>query len=276
MNSAFSQLPIENRNPVNGLRRSTVNCYLGGSCIILFLLVVTLTPDSNRWLAVVMSMSMLTVAILTLVNTALTQSDEEVERLRYKLKLTETKLDRLKIKYNDACQLDDLTNCANRQHFFDQCQRFISLSSRSGISFSVVTIQIDQFMEILSHFGQRGSNELLRIFANVLHTAVREVDLVARIEDEKFALLLSGSVGDDAFSVTNRIIALARQIRPSEEEDQTITVSMGVVAYQDQDDVKSLVDRANAALNAAIKQGGDRVAAYRNTPEGNIAAQLTG
>jgi diguanylate cyclase (GGDEF)-like protein len=248
--------------PEVALQRHRLFGYLVISCLVFLGLIVVFTPNSDQWLAVILSTATLVGAVLTLVNTAFNRTTDQINRLQYKLKLTETKLDRLKIKYNDACQLDELTGCHNQQYFVEQCQRSMAMSTRSKVCFSVAVIHIDQYVQILSHEGHRGGAEILKIFGNVLHCALREVDVVAHLDDERFALLLSDSIDEGAMTVTDRIMTLARQVHPHDDEKSRITVSVGVTNFRDQPDVKSLLSEADTALDLAIREGGDRVAAY--------------
>jgi polar amino acid transport system substrate-binding protein len=261
-------------NEARSTQKARINGYLGLSCLIFLTLIIILMPDYTRWAAVILSMSVIAIAILSMINSMLNQQADKIDRLKYKLKLTESKLDRLKIKYNDACQLDELTSCFNKQHFVGQCQRFMSLSTRSGVRFSLIVVEIDQYIEVLSLKGRRGSDELLRIFGNVLYRAVREVDVVARIEDDRFAVLLSDAVDQNVMIVTNRISKLVGQISPIENRDMHITVSVGVTAFMDQEDVACLLGEASSALDIAIGQGGDRVAVHQKdrVPQGSEAA----
>ena len=92
---------------------------------------------------------------------------------------------------------DQLTGLANRLAVataltaatFDQPAT--SRWDRRGAKLGLVLLSLDQFHEITSSLGRHVSDELLYRIANRLSQSIRQADLVARVGDYEFAVLLN-------------------------------------------------------------------------------------
>jgi diguanylate cyclase (GGDEF)-like protein len=85
---------------------------------------------------------------------------------------------------------DALTGVANRRHFIDAMDLERRRCARYQRPFSVVLIDIDRFKQINDAFGHDTGDTVLRGIAERLVVALRQVDLVARVGGDEFALLL--------------------------------------------------------------------------------------
>jgi diguanylate cyclase (GGDEF)-like protein len=126
-------------------------------------------------------------------------------------------------------------------------------------------LQVDQFSEVVDKHGLSSGNEVLQLYSHIVKAALREVDVTARLEADKFGLILSGATEDETVMVINRISQLIRQIKVMDDEDLKITNSGGITSYHGTEDARELIEHANTALSFAIEQGRDRVAGYNYT-----------
>lgn len=186
---------------------------------------------------------------------------EACDVLQYQLKLSTQTIDKLKSEVSDICQLDPLTQCFNQKRFREELGKFIALNERSGIRFSIIRLCLDQYADILGEEGQRGGNELLKVFSRILRASLREVDSVARFDGEQFAVLLSDSNATGAIIVANRITNLTEQLQ-TKQQTERITVSIGITEYHGTESVDRLIEDAETALALAVGQGGGCVAGY--------------
>ncbi len=69
--------------PERALQRNRLFGYLTISCLVFLALIVVFTPNSDQWLAVILSTATLVGAILTLVNTAFNRTTDLIYRLQY-------------------------------------------------------------------------------------------------------------------------------------------------------------------------------------------------
>lgn len=248
--------------PATFLSRGRINFCLGVNVVVLFGLVGVLTPDVEHWIPLLGSVSLLAIAVVSVINATLDKAGDHYGNAIYRLQLSEQKVQQLRKEVNEVRRTDPLTGCYNECYVREELSRFIAMSKRSAFRFSVLSIRIDQYLDVLGRHGQRGSNDLLEVFSNILRRSVREIDTVARFDDENFLVLLSDSVDADAMLVCNRIVDLTHQVRIDGDDELRLTVSVGVTTFAGHEDVDRLIEQANIALNFAIEEGGDRVAGY--------------
>ena len=162
--------------------------------------------------------------------------------------------------------LDELTGCYNQRHFKELLHQHRAMSERGSYVFTIAVVQVDQFDEIVDGYGLGRGHEVLQLFSRVIKAALREVDVIARLEADKFGLILSGSPEIDALAIINRISQLISQIQVTEDNDIRITTSGGLTSFHGTESVDDLIAHAEQALEFAVEQGKDRVAGYNYTP----------
>ena len=122
---------------------------------------------------------------------------------------------------------------------------------------SLIIFDLDRFKQINDGFGHAAGDKTLVRFADVLRSAMREGDLVARLGGEEFIALLPETGEHDARQVAQRVVsALASEPLELAGIRHICTVSAGTACSQDGSlDLDVLIAAADRALYAA-KQGG--------------------
>ncbi len=106
---------------------------------------------------------------------------------------------------------DSLTGVANRRAFGEALRRELSRSQRSGKPLAVLMLDIDDFKAINDTLSHAAGDQALRLVARAAREITREVDLVARIGGDEFALMLPETGAEEARAIGDRIRArLAR------------------------------------------------------------------
>jgi diguanylate cyclase len=104
---------------------------------------------------------------------------------------------------------------------------------------------------------------VLRLVGRALTDGVKGRDVVARYGGEEFAILLPNTKLRDARMVAEHLrnaIGARRIVRRGEERDLgQMTLSFGVASYRIGETGADLIERADAALYYAKKQGRNRV-----------------
>jgi diguanylate cyclase (GGDEF)-like protein len=152
---------------------------------------------------------------------------------------------------------DGLTGLPNRRSFENR----VRLLRQSGMPFSVVMTDLDHFKELNDTFGHEAGDRALRVFAGVLRTTLRTVDIVCRYGGEEFMIVLPGCDVTEAGIVCERIRdALAAATRTG--DTPSFTASFGVALSQPHLNLEQLVMCADAALYNAKRGGRNRTAVY--------------
>jgi diguanylate cyclase (GGDEF)-like protein len=127
-------------------------------------------------------------------------------------------------------QYDELTELPNWWTFYEHVQRAIgSMKRRSSNRFGVLFVELDDFKAVNDEFGHIVADKLLAVTARRLEFCVRSEDIVARIGDDEFAILLNGINGiSDVNDAVERIGRLMCQPAMIEKRNVRATVNVGI------------------------------------------------
>ncbi|WP_296059779.1 diguanylate cyclase [uncultured Amphritea sp.] len=151
---------------------------------------------------------------------------------------------------------DALTNIANRRSFIRTGKQIISQSKQASTACGMIQLDADFFKSVNDRYGHASGDEALRTIAQSISENIRANDVAARMGGEEFAIITP-------CTDLKNLILVAERIRKKIEattithEEQTfqITCSFGCALYQPNDDLDSLLERADKALYAAKKAG---------------------
>ncbi len=125
---------------------------------------------------------------------------------------------------------------------------------------ALALLDIDHFKRINDTWSHGTGDAVLREAAELLGAQCRASDLLARLGGEEFALLLPGTLLEEAQLVCERMHANFRAHRGwAGIGELQVTFSAGVVAWRPDDTPETLLERADAALYRAKDGGRDRL-----------------
>lgn len=155
---------------------------------------------------------------------------------------------------------DSVTALLNRRYFPAIARREIELASARQGSFSVLMSDIDDFRAVADTWDHDASDRVLGQAAQLLQEQLRAGDFVFRVGDDEFLVLLVETDGVRALQVAD---ALRRRFqdhafKPAPGATVSLTLSMGVAAFDGHPDYQRLLDRADAALQDAKAAGPNR------------------
>ena len=151
---------------------------------------------------------------------------------------------------------DELTGIANRRHIFTLLENEISRCMRYNCTMSIAYFDIDFFKRINDNFGHQAGDKVLQTVCEVVELALRKVDMVGRIGGEEFCIILPECKLQNAKGIIDRIRKSIADIKfDSKVLSSNVTASFGVTELQRNDDMTSLVSRADELLYEA-KHGG--------------------
>ena len=170
---------------------------------------------------------------------------------------------------------DPLTELPNRTLFQDRLTQALEASRRSSTMLSLTVFDIERFKAINDTFGQRAGDEVLRTFAHRLRDAVGDINRVARLGGNMFAVMRPIQDAADAARVLDEA---ADEVvgRPIEVEGREIrvTAKAGIALFPDDGaEADALFRNAEASLNRA-KKTGDRFLFYAPHINARVAEQV--
>lgn len=183
--------------------------------------------------------------------------------VHYTLSSTIRELEASREAMRQQATTDPLTRLENRRAFLDQAEELLAIHKRYGSDYSVLMLDIDFFKKINDSHGHDAGDEVLVRISNILLNLARDVDTVARIGGEEFAILLPD---------TNRLgtAVMAERVRLAIEQSDInidgiilgLTVSIGIASQdaEQTDTVRDLMRIADKRLYMAKEMGRNRIA----------------
>ncbi len=150
----------------------------------------------------------------------------------------------------DDVLLDELTKLYRSTVFEELASAQIKIAKRNRWPVGLVIMDIDRLSEINEKYGYETGNLVLKQFSSILRSSIRESDLAARYDDDRFVLLLPDCDARDAQRVIQRIQARVLESPAEVEGSESVNIpfSSGVVSFAGQ-----------VALMRAKKKGANRI-----------------
>ena len=154
---------------------------------------------------------------------------------------------------------DGLTGLGNRHWMKDLFEREVLRARTSAKALCLMMIDIDNFKRFNDQYGHLSGDRVLVAVSQALREHLRPTDLIARFGGDEFAVLLPGIDLDQARQTAERLRQQVAKLSPP-SLSTPITISIGVSANRPNDDVGSLLVRADGAMYEAKDRGRNRVA----------------
>ncbi|RVT38262.1 sensor domain-containing diguanylate cyclase [Sphingobium algorifonticola] len=153
-------------------------------------------------------------------------------------------------------ETDTLTGLANRRALSRALDRHASEKSPAAPGY-LAMFDLDHFKAINDRYGHAAGDAVLVTFAEILRSAVRQDDVVARLGGEEFVVLLKDATAPMAEAICQRIRSRFAEAALKAVTGQTIeaTVSAGIARLGDGAASSDVLALADAALYRAKANG---------------------
>jgi diguanylate cyclase (GGDEF)-like protein len=183
---------------------------------------------------------------------------------------------------------DVLTELPNRSRFHEKLAETLDMARRTGKSFAIMFLDLDQFKRINDTLGHAVGDDLLRIIAQRLTRVLRVEDPagargkaverdVCRQGGDEFIVLLNGvATEEQAARAANRVIETLAQPIAIGASEVFVSASIGVVMFpRDGEDLDTLLKNADVAMYHAKSEGRNRFSFYHDSMRQATAERLS-
>lgn len=173
-------------------------------------------------------------------------------------------------RYHEAISqgiLDPLTGLYNKAYLDERLAEEVKRASRYKLPIAMVLLQIDHYEKLAAELDEQALNQGIKEVSEMLKGYLRDVDVLARIGDDRFAFVLVQAEKASAVLISERI-RLAIEMRMFGETGRRIklTASIGVAGQSKTDAGKldymsaktSLLAKCASGLQDAVSKGGNK------------------
>ena len=158
---------------------------------------------------------------------------------------------------------DPLTGLGNRKYFDRSIETAVQTAQANGQPLSLLMFDIDHFKSFNDSYGHLTGDQVLRLVGMSLKQTIKGQDITARYGGEEFGVVLPNTALRQALTVADHIrrAVMSKELKKKSTGEilGRVTISVGVSMLKPGDDTDSLIERADACLYAAKRNGRNRV-----------------
>ena len=181
---------------------------------------------------------------------------------------------RLEVHTQRLATSDYLTDLPNRRAFDSELRTRFARAKKKKHAVALIYVDLDYFKSVNDTHGHDMGDSLLVEVSRRMRGAVRQIDFVARIGGDEFAIIAECPDDESSISsIVERTINAVMQVMNTENEPIFPSVSIGLAQFpEDCRDLATLRSHADAALYAAKSAGRGTWRRYQNgMPKGTNA-----
>ena len=157
--------------------------------------------------------------------------------------------------------VDALTGLASFRVLRDRLANEVARCHRSGESFAVLFLDLDNFKQVNDRFGHEAGNAVLKETARQCGAHIRLTDLAGRYGGDEFVVVLVGTGQEGARVVGEKVRSAVQETgKQMGYPEGLITASIGVAEYRPDKKDEDVLVAADRALYRAKAAGRNQVA----------------
>jgi diguanylate cyclase (GGDEF)-like protein len=137
----------------------------------------------------------------------------------------------LRARVAEVTPFDPLTTLLNARRFREELEREHGRSARAWDSYAILRLDVDGMTSINEELGVPVGDQLLEHLASKLKTCLREYDILARLEEDEFGVLLPGADALAVRAVADRIVLATADVQIEAEDARGVTLSIGAALW---------------------------------------------
>jgi diguanylate cyclase (GGDEF)-like protein len=159
--------------------------------------------------------------------------------------------------------IDDSTGLYSKKFFLQRLHEELRRSDDLSSSLSMLLISIDRSNDIIQRYGRDGFERMMIILSRAVRQSVRTYDLVGRLEEDRFGVILLDTNANDAYLWAEKIRKnVAAHVINLDSKSFSITVSIGLCGAVEGIRKEDLVANAVTVLHRASDAGGNIVRVF--------------
>jgi len=157
---------------------------------------------------------------------------------------------------------DFLTGLYNRRYFYEHMAEYILEAKENAEQFSVAVVDIDNFKNINDTYGHNAGDKVIVSLADILRANLSHRDIIARFGGEEFCLVIKNTDTSHSLPILERLRTAVQNanIKIDAHASLNITISIGLAAFNEEDDLETSINQADMMLYKAKQEGKNRIA----------------
>jgi len=182
----------------------------------------------------------------------------------------------LKKNYIESSSIDSVTNVFNRKYFIENLHKQLALAKNENNKISFLMIGIDHFKAVIDEFDYEVGDKVLVELAKIIHSNIKEFDLVARLTGDEFVVAITnGSSYNDVIKISKSIIEDFSHVEVNvSDSGQALkkTICIGVDTFDTtlEKSIDDIIKNADIALYEAKNKGRSEVIHYQDVQPSTI------
>ena len=162
---------------------------------------------------------------------------------------------------NELSLVDQVTGSYNRCYLDNYANNLLSISNREQKKIAFLKVGIDQFRAVIDEFDYEIGDRVLKALAKTLKDSIRESDLVIKISDDEFLVILQNIINENnAILISQKLINnfSKKEVIINEETKQSLmkTICSGISIYPDNaTTIDEIIKKSDIALYEARNRG---------------------
>jgi len=154
---------------------------------------------------------------------------------------------------------DPATGLGNRRALDMQLPRELNLARRCGRPVSMLCITVDHLESLSEHHGNEIGVQAWHAVAQTLSARLRRSDLIYRIREDTFVIVLGDTAMAGAMALAVRLRTKVDRCVTRDNVQFVLTMSAGVTEASEPDSTEPLIERAERALAESRLRGRNHV-----------------